>query len=184
MEVITFEACRGCVVSHVINDEPAWDASTFPRGGSVKKTFVEILTVKDVMDVTPGGLVVAQVVLRRYTAGLPVMPDVLLNNNGFHCRNVNFPLAEPLGTLNKEIRARQRQVLVASREPTIGSTGKEGTNFDVEAPTFKNLDCRAKKICQAHRLRFHATETNRCDLRAEEQWPQRAHQCRRLRRQP
>lgn len=103
MEVIVFHAWRGCAVSHVIDNELARDAFTFPRGRSVTKTFVHILTVEHVMHIPPGCFVVAQVGLIQYTPGLPVTPNELLKDNRFHHRDVNFPLPEPLGTLNNGI---------------------------------------------------------------------------------
>ena len=145
MEVIALNTCRGCTVSLVIEDELAWKAFTFPRSCSVKKTFMHILAVECVMQVPPSGFVVAQVVLMRCTTSLPVASNVLLKDNGFHHRNVNFPLPEPLGALNEEIRARQRLGLLTGTGPTVGSTSKEGTNFNIEVSTFKDLDYGAKK---------------------------------------
>ena len=72
------------MVLRVIKDELAWDAFTFPRGRSVKKTFMHVLTVELVMDVPPSGFVITQVVLTRYTTSLPVTSNVPPKDNGFH----------------------------------------------------------------------------------------------------
>lgn len=137
------------MVSRVINDELAWGAFTFPRGRSVKQTFVHILAVEDVMHITPICPVVAQVVLAIYTASLPVIANELLRNHRIHHRDVNFPLPEPLSPLNEGSGACERRVLLTGAGPTIGSTGKEGANFNVEVPTFKYLDCKTKKKSDA-----------------------------------
>jgi hypothetical protein len=84
MGVITFDtAYGGRKLSHVIYHELARGAFTFLRGRSVKETSVYILTVYHVMVATPGGFVVAQVLLVGYTASLPVTSNVLLKEKGF-----------------------------------------------------------------------------------------------------
>ena len=101
-DVSTLDRRDVWTVSHVIDDDFAWNTLAFFRGRGVKETFVHVLAMEHVIDVTPSGLVVVQVVLVKHTAGLPVTHDELLKNHGFHRRDVDFPLPEPLGTLNKK----------------------------------------------------------------------------------
>ena len=50
---------------------------------------------------------------------------------------------------------------------TVGSTGKEGTDFNfVGVPTFKDLDCKAKRNRKISCSQFHPVGTNRCGLPA------------------
>jgi hypothetical protein len=104
--IIAFEMNRECMVSRVIDEEFAWGTFTFLRGRGVEKTFVHVLAMKQVMNVSPSSFVFAQVDLVRHTAGFPVMSNVLLEDSWLHHRDVNFPLPEPLGTLGNEIHAR------------------------------------------------------------------------------
>lgn len=130
------------MVSPVIGGELAWGAFTILRGRSTKETLVHILAMYYVVHVPPSGFVVAQVVFVRYTASLPVTSDVFPGGCWCHHRDVDFPLPEPLGTLNDGIRACQRQVLMTGTAPTIGGTGKERTNLNFETLAFKDLDCK------------------------------------------
>lgn len=66
----------------------------------MKKTFVQVFTVEDIMRVTPCSFIVAHFVLFEDTASFPITADVLLGDNRFHHRDIDFPFSEPLGTLN------------------------------------------------------------------------------------
>jgi len=42
--------------------------------------------------------------------------------------------------------------------PTVCGTGKEGANFDVETPTFKNFHCKSKVIRRVFGVVCHDDE--------------------------
>jgi len=88
----------GWGVSHVVHNNFTWDTLAFLRGRSVKETFVHVLAMEHVIDITPSGFVVVQVVLVEHIASLPVTHDELLKDYGFHRRDVDSPLPEPLST--------------------------------------------------------------------------------------
>lgn len=86
----------------MINDGLAGNTLATLRGRSVKKTFVHVLAVEHIIDVTPSGFVVAQVVLIEHPASLPVAHNELLKDYWFHHWDVDPPLSEPSGTLNEK----------------------------------------------------------------------------------
>src|SRR5579872_3776938 len=98
------------------------------------------------MDTTPSGFVVFQVELFEHPTSLPVANDEFLKDNRLHDRNINFPFPEPLGTLNRLLISG----IGYDRCPTIGGTGKEGANFDIEASSFEDLDYRHNERSQIY----------------------------------
>lgn len=130
--------CDGLMASHVIDDNLRWNALAFLRGRGVEKTPVHILAIEHERRVSPNCFIVVLVVLIEDLASVPVAHDELLENDGFHHRNIGFPFSEPLCALNRE-----RQVVVKSKSERRTRDLPLAAQ-EIEAPTSTSKSLRSK----------------------------------------